>query len=113
MNTLQVNELDPSQVRVFKSRCAAVALSLLAFTVCARADDSPTVPASLVVPAGNEVHFHAHAVGVQIYTWNGTAWVFKAPEAVLFDSAGNVVGIHYAGPSWESRDGSKVVGVRL
>src|SRR5882762_3589403 len=110
MNTLRVNRIDPSQVRFFKSQCAAIALSLLAFAVCARAD---AVPASLVVPAGNEVHFHAHAVGVQIYTWNGAAWVFKAPEAVLYDSAGNVVGIHYAGPSWESRDGSKVVGVRL
>jgi len=28
--------------------------------------------------------------------------VFQAPEAVLFDADGNVVGIHYAGPTWES-----------
>jgi hypothetical protein len=64
------------------------------------------------VPPGNKVHFHAYAVGVQIYT-NDPArlvWVFKAPEAVLFDADGNVVGIHYAGPTWESESGSRVVG---
>jgi hypothetical protein len=34
-----------------------------------------------------------------------------APEAELFDSRGNLIGRHYAGPSWEATgDGSKVVG---
>jgi hypothetical protein len=73
---------------------------------------APDVPPALQVPDGNKVHFHAYAVGVQIYT-NDTAhsaWVFKAPEAVLFDADGNIVGIHYAGPTWESESGSTVVG---
>src|SRR5436305_4774322 len=74
---------------------------------------APEVPAALQVPAGNKVEFHAYASGVQIYVWTGSSWVFKAPEAVLFDSDGNVVGIHYAGPTWESESGSKVVGTRL
>ena len=80
----------------------------------------PTVPANLQVPAGNEVQFHASGVGVQIYTWtvNPTnaalsSWVFKAPQAVLFGRGGDVVGIHFAGPTWESNSGSKVVGARL
>jgi uncharacterized protein DUF3455 len=69
---------------------------------------------SLQVPDGNEVAFHAYAIGVQIYHWNGTAWVFIAPAAMLFADAGyhGQVGIHYAGPTWQSNSGSKVVGTR-
>ena len=37
-------------------------------------------------------------------------WSFKAPEAELFDSDGKKIGRHYAGPTWEANDGSKVVG---
>ena len=84
---------------------------------------SPDVPAPIQVPGGtNKVHFHAYAVGVQIYVWtvNPTnaalsSWVFKAPEAVLFADAGThgEIGIHYAGPTWESESGSKVVGARV
>jgi hypothetical protein len=69
----------------------------------------------LQVPAGNKVVFHAFAEGVQIYRWDGSSWIFVAPEAVLFADAGGdgVVGIHYAGPTWESVGGSKVVGMVL
>ena len=59
------------------------------------------------------MHFHAYAVGVQIYVWSGTSWVFRAPEAVLYDADRDIVGIHYAGPTWESESGSKVVGARV
>lgn len=37
-------------------------------------------------------------------------WVFKAPEAELFNSAGKRIGRHYSGPTWEANDGSKVIG---
>jgi hypothetical protein len=40
----------------------------------------------------------------------GYEWAFVAPEADLFDTRGNRVGRHYAGPHWEAADGSKVVG---
>jgi hypothetical protein len=50
--------------------------------------------------------------GSQIYTCqqvSGTPqWVFQAPEATLFDAAGNTVGTHGAGPIWRSKDGSTV-----
>jgi hypothetical protein len=36
--------------------------------------------------------------------------VFVAPEAELFDRAGKKIGRHYAGPHWESADGSRIVG---
>ena len=81
----------------------------------AKDDRTPDVPGILQVLPGNQVAFHVYAQGVQIYTCNGTGWVFKEPDATLFaDEGGNgAVGKHYAGPTWESNSGSKVVGARL
>jgi hypothetical protein len=77
----------------------------------------PLPSPTLEVPAGNELDFHLEAVGVQIYTCTATAtgpaWVFKAPEANLFSGTGEPAGTHYAGPTWEALDGSKVVGARV
>src|SRR5262245_375002 len=69
----------------------------------------------LQAPAGNKVSFHVYAEGDQIYRWNGTSWVFVKPEAVLYadEDGDDPVGIHYAGPTWESNSGSKVVGAVL
>jgi hypothetical protein len=101
------------------SMAAALAISLLGATSRAWAgpgedNRAPDVPAVLEAPGGtNKVHFHAYALGVQIYTNDPTrlVWGFKAPEAVLFAADGNgEIGIHYAGPTWESQSGSKVVG---
>jgi hypothetical protein len=66
----------------------------------------------LQVEAGNKVAFHAFGVGVQIYRWSGTSWVFVAPEAVLYANAGDdaEIGIHFGGPTWQSNSGSQVVG---
>jgi hypothetical protein len=92
-------------------------LTLVGLTVPALADPTPDLGdcQKLQVPAGNTVTFHAYAVGVQIYRWNGAKWAFVAPEALLFADAGHdsVVGIHFAGPTWESVSGSKAVGVVL
>ena len=78
---------------------------------------APTVPAALQVPSTEKLLFSAKAQGVQIYQWlpkkdNPTQyeWAFKAPAADLFDAEGKKMGSHYAGPTWESTDGSKVVG---
>jgi hypothetical protein len=87
---------------------AALALLLLALVPPAGADPCQ----NLQVPAGNKVASHVYARGVQIYRWDGTSWVFVAPEAVLFADAEyrDPIGIHYAGPTWVSVSGSKVVG---
>ncbi|MBK8184498.1 MAG: DUF3455 domain-containing protein [Candidatus Competibacteraceae bacterium] len=57
------------------------------------------------------------ATGIPIYECaakpeasSGFAWNFKAPEATLTDRSGHLIGKHYAGPTWESVDGSTVVG---
>jgi hypothetical protein len=104
----------------------ALALSFLVFVSLARADGdehqrrhAPELPTpvcdSLAAPAGNRVSSHVYALGVQIYRWNGSDWVFIAPEAALFaDSCyARQVGTHYAGPTWEANDGSMVMAARL
>jgi len=59
----------------------------------------------------------AFGKGVQIYTCKAAAatyaWALKAPEATLSDAKGNVIGKHFAGPSWQANDGSTVVGEAL
>ena len=105
-------EVRPGNARLARIRLTTVALALLAFAAVARAGRTPTVPANLQVPATQVVAFHAYAAGVQIYVCDPTkpGWIFKAPEATLYDADGNVVGMHYAGPTWESASGGKVVG---
>jgi hypothetical protein len=76
---------------------------------------APAAPANLVPPAGNEVFLVAPAKGVQIYkcqsvTANGTttfSWTFVEPRATLTGDNGQVI-THYAGPTWEAPDDSKV-----
>lgn len=75
----------------------------------------PEVPAALRAPAGQTLYLEALATGVQIYECSRNPdsayeWAFKAPEASLADRSGRSLGRHYAGPAWESGDGSIVVG---
>ena len=89
-------------------------LSMLVSTPVGRADDNRApeliVCSDLRVPAGNKVISHLYAKGVQIYRWDGSAWVFVAPVATLFADANyhGQVGIHYRGPTWEHNSGSIV-----
>jgi hypothetical protein len=75
---------------------------------------TPVVVASLTPPKGETLLLRAFAQGVQIYECaaaaSGTQWAFKGPEAALADEHGKPLGKHYGGPTWESTDGSKVVG---
>jgi Protein of unknown function (DUF3455) len=103
----------------FNRRAAAIALASIAVTGCAtKPVDAPTdIPPALAVPAGQVPQLEARAVGVQIYECQPGAddaasgtWRFQAPEATLADASGRPLGKHYAGPTWESNDGSLVVG---
>jgi hypothetical protein len=81
---------------------------------------TPAMPMAFPDPPGEQKSLEVTtAKGVQIYTCgpkkdNATQfeWTLKAPEAELADSKGYKVGKHYGGPTWESNDGSKVVGDR-
>lgn len=70
----------------------------------------PLVPA----PQGARLLLEAAGQGVQIYTCETTAgayhWVFKAPDAALFDNTGRQIGTHFAGPTWQLADGSRITG---
>jgi hypothetical protein len=87
---------------------AVCALLMIAMSSGALAAD--LVPA----PAGASLVLEADADGVQIYNCeaqgSGVAWVFKSPEANLFDRQGRQIGRHYGGPTWRLEDGSSVVG---
>src|SRR5687768_2917567 len=106
--------------RAIKPAAPALLLLALVVPVGARPDHDNRAPdlgdcQELQVPAGHKVAFRAYAEGVQIYRWNGTAWDFVGPEALLFAGDGDdgPVGIHYGGPTWESASGSYVVGAVL
>ncbi len=95
---------------------AGVSIMLAGFSTV-QAETVPGVPEALKAPANQVVSLEAQGSGVQIYECKAGKddptrfeWVFKAPEADLFDIAGKKIGKHYAGPTWESNDGSKVVG---
>jgi hypothetical protein len=75
------------------------------------------VPPDLMPPASAVLLFELRARGDQIYTCAAKqedpaafAWTFKAPQAELFNDHGEVVGSHFAGPTWQAEDGSSVKG---
>ncbi|HEX9140368.1 MAG TPA: DUF3455 domain-containing protein [Steroidobacteraceae bacterium] len=75
------------------------------------------VPPVLQPPADQQLLLEVTGNGVQIYKCDGDGssaapfvWKLQAPEAALLDRDGRVVGKHYVGPTWESTDGSSVVG---
>jgi Protein of unknown function (DUF3455) len=87
---------------------AAAALSLL--QVAQAGPLPPVVPGAIEVSDGNKVFLVGHAVGVQIYSCNGTVWDFVAPRANLYDDHGKLIITHFGGPTWQAKDGSMVVG---
>jgi Protein of unknown function (DUF3455) len=72
------------------------------------------IPQQLQAPANEQLLLQVHAKGDQVYTCKGDGaqfiWTLKAPDAQLFDKDGKPFGRHFAGPSWEANDGSRVVG---
>jgi hypothetical protein len=79
--------------------------------------EEPVVPGKIAVEAGHKVFLVGHAVGVQIYSCNATAsgfsWTFVAPRADLYGDNGKLITTHFAGPTWQAVDGSRVVGQRV
>jgi len=75
------------------------------------------VPDSLRPAANQSLAMVVHAKGEQLYECREKKdqagaydWAFIAPQAQLFDGNGKQIGKHYAGPSWEAADGSKITG---
>jgi len=69
----------------------------------------PPAPEALRPPAGATLALSASARGVQIYECQGQQWRLVAPQAELFDAAGQRIGTHGAGPFWRLSDDSRVI----
>jgi hypothetical protein len=69
---------------------------------------SVAVPPELQAPEGQRLVLSTVGAGVQIYDCVNGAWTFREPAANLLRGI-LPVGMHYAGPTWQSLvDGSKV-----
>ena len=95
-------------------RFVPVALALstgLVFSVCSYGQQ---IPKNLQPPANERSFLKVHAKGDQVYSCKADGGQFactlKAPDAQLFDMNGKSFGKHFAGPSWQANDGSRVTG---
>jgi hypothetical protein len=92
-------------------RNAALALLLAGSLVAAQAETP--LPDTIAAP-GEAIVLTVHAEGAQIYECKAgadgkLAFAFREPIATLLVD-GKTIGRHYAGPNWETSDGSAVVG---
>jgi hypothetical protein len=106
--TLRLNLSDGDIAMRAKLSFAVIALSCLQQPATAgEMPDAIAAPGEILVTT-------VQAVGAQVYECKADAagkrvWQFREPIATLL-SAGQTVGRHYAGPSWEMADGSVVTG---
>lgn len=91
--------------------------TLAAMALTASVASAQPVPDRIQVPAGNAPYMQAHAIGAQVYacaaTADGPKWQFVEPQAILYDDHARLVGIHFAGPTWQTRDGSQVKATKV
>ena len=92
---------------------AALAAAVPLTGVATAAPPAPEVPGGIAVDEGNKPFLVGHAIGVQIYRCNGARWSLHAPRANLYGDNGKLIATHSGGPSWQAKDGSKVVGRRI
>lgn len=113
MQFIKIEKLITTALLIFVGLISASA-------VLAQADEprQPELPGEcatrIPVEEGNRAVFHVYAIGVQIYRWNGVAWIFAGPVANLYadENFHGLVGTHFAtpgGPAWETKSGSRVV----
>jgi hypothetical protein len=90
------------------------ALLITASAVLSFSTSAQQIPPQLQPPAGEQLLLQVHAKGDQVYICKEGStefsWALKAPDAQLFDKDGKPFGKHFAGPSWEANDGSRVTG---
>src|SRR5258705_5091744 len=100
-------------LRAFRA-FAFVLLPLAAAFLLSLSANARQVRKELQPPASERLLLQVHAKGDQIYTCkvDGAqfAWMLEAPDAQLFDKTGKAFGKHFAGPSWEANDGSRITG---
>jgi hypothetical protein len=117
-----------SRLLACASAAVAASLTLVAPQQALASDDIvvPSMPASLQVPAGNEVYLVQHAVGTQNYvclpSGGGYVWSFWGPQATLFGDDDDQKLTHFlsadsggiARPTWmHSKDSSTIWGAGI
>ena len=95
------------------TRTTALAFVLLSGSLTSAMSAETPLPGAIAAP-GETVVLSVHAEGAQVYeckagTDGKLGWLFREPIATLM-ADGKTVGRHYAGPNWESVDGSAVTG---
>lgn len=102
------------------TRAAVCAFTACAFSTPTMAVDNTALPEAVRVPAGQKMTMVATGVGELTYecrekkdTAGVFEWAFVGPVAKLYSSDKKEVGKYYAGPTWESTDGSKVTGKQV
>ena len=107
-----VDETGAAEAQATTSSAIKVSEGALARLKCPR-----NLPAALNPPADATLKSALFAAGTQNYicavpaAGGAPAWTLKAPHALLLRGL-EIAGIHFAGPSWQSLDGSVVVGAR-
>jgi len=97
-----------------------VATACLAATATFAQSDPAAAPEPVRAPAGHRIAMDTWGVGEITYecrekkdAMGQFEWAFVAPVATLYDGQKKTVGKYYAGPPWESNDGSKVTGKQV
>jgi Protein of unknown function (DUF3455) len=103
-----------ARLQFFASATLLVAAaSVFSFSILAR-QDGQEIPQALQSPVDEQLLLELHGKGDQIYTCKSESaqfnWTLKAPDAQLFDQKEQLFGKHFAGPSWQANDGSRVTG---
>lgn len=91
-------------------RACCVALAAVSSLTMTRAFALSTID-----PPDAQAVLSTTASGVQIYACEYDAnhalgWKFVRPGATLYDASGKAVIEHFAGPSWQANDGSRIEG---
>ena len=85
-----------------------IAIALIAYSILLL--QGKPAPSSVETPAGAQLLMEAAGEGSQVYTCTDEHWTLKAPDAQLLDGQGQVIGTHFAGPTWRLQDGSEIKG---
>lgn len=102
-------------MRKYVQALTAAGAGIVALAIAAAGKQSAQdISQAIQAPADQRLYLTLHAQGDQIYFCKSEAgqfaWTLKAPDAQLTDSRGKPFGTHFAGPTWESSDGSSVTG---
>jgi hypothetical protein len=91
-----------------RMRAIGIIALVLAAACMVRDSTAPTAKESIDVPPHSRLLLRAVGSGDQIYGCVNGNWALKAPDAKLLNEKGSVIGRHFAGPTWQLNDGSRI-----